>query len=704
MKGKCVRTNAGRGILGMLLVMVLFLGTVIPSYADETEKITITGLTAPETTSYEVESGTSKEDAAGKLPETVKGTYTAAKEKGEGSEEKAADLSVTWSCEDYEAENKTEDAKTYTFQAALTDETAKSYTLADGVTLPTVTVSVKPAEEDSRNGKNESLNEPAAVNEGNLSSPKAKIGNVTYDTLKAAVNAAKSGDTIQLGEGKYTLYNQGAAVLNKDLTFEGCGIGKTTWLVGPTKPDPAKYGTEYNSDYSFDVRGTEEVKETVTFKNMTLQSGSVNYLGFAGTDITVVENCVIEGKTFYWGYTSATFTNTTFNCPEGDYAIWTYSSPEMTFDGCTFNSTGKIINVYTDFGAGKQNIKVNFNDCTVNNNGNKKTVLKINDSNMGEYKYIIRISGSNVINGRDGKSSIDANSITCSRLFGYDEAAENSGRTEVYISNTKVWENGQRVGGHDQNLSGGSYEDGKADGDKLQYTDGYKDNAFDYSYKINGDWMKADEAPNDGWVNGVREVRKVCQYCGYTEEYTEKQSAPEEKKTSANQEEKKTYTESTEQAAPIVNTTNVAVGKVWQDGDNQDGIRPAGISVQLYRNGEPYGNPVTLNEENSWWYRWDYLDTESSWTVDELNVADGYTKTITKNAVNAWVIVNTHTPETQTVVPTDTAAAAPTQNQNLTGRGAGTGDEGNLLLWFALMALTGVGAAAGYAVYRRRSR
>ena len=119
---------------------------------------------------------------------------------------------------------------------------------------------------------------------------------VMPDDLADAVTDAQSGDTIYLGEGTYTLYKKGANVINKNLTFVGAGADKTTWLVGPKVPDPAKFGTEYNSDYSFDVRGTE-TKETVTFKNMTLQSGRVDYLGFAGTDNTVVEDCVKEGNT-----------------------------------------------------------------------------------------------------------------------------------------------------------------------------------------------------------------------------------------------------------------------------------------------------------------------------------------------------------------------------------------------------------------------
>lgn len=143
----------------------------------------------------------------------------------------------------------------------------------------------------------------------------AWIGETGYPTLEEAVNAAASGDTIVLGEGKFTLYKKGADTKGKNLTFVGQGADKTAWGIGATLPDPAYFGTEYNGDYSFDGSGT------ITFRNMTLQSGSADYLGFIRADKTVVENCVINGKTFYWGYTSATFRNTTFFCPNGDYAV-----------------------------------------------------------------------------------------------------------------------------------------------------------------------------------------------------------------------------------------------------------------------------------------------------------------------------------------------------------------------------------------------
>ena len=167
---------------------------------------------------------------------------------------------------------------------------------------------------------------------------------VTYDDLVTATTEAKSGDTIKLGEGNYTLYkvNSEGHTKGKDLTFEGLGTDKTAWNIGAEVPNPDNFGTEYNGDYSFDGAGT------VTFKNMTMRSGSADYLGFIRANNTVVDGCVINGKTFYWGYESAEFKNTTFNAPNGDYAIWTYSSPTMTFDSCTFNASGKVINVYTD--------------------------------------------------------------------------------------------------------------------------------------------------------------------------------------------------------------------------------------------------------------------------------------------------------------------------------------------------------------------
>lgn len=259
-----------------------------------------------------------------------------------------------------------------------------------------------------------------------------------YTSLVTAVQEALSNDTIILGEGNYTLFeknNNHAKAGNKDLTFVGQGPDKTAWNIGDEVPDPSKYGTEYNGDYSFDGAGK------ITFKNMTLRSGNVDYLGFIRPDQTVVDHCIINGKTFYWGYTSAVFTDTTFNAPSKDYAIWTYSSPTMIFDNCTFNTTGKAINVYADHEAGSHDIRVYFNNCTVNSSILNKQALNINDSNMRPYKYIIHI---------DNPQTIDAalSNTTCSQLFGFKEDKTtgftgNTGYTDVYLGGDLVWTDGK---------------------------------------------------------------------------------------------------------------------------------------------------------------------------------------------------------------------------------------------------------------------
>lgn len=299
-----------------------------------------------------------------------------------------------------------------------------------------------------------------------------------YTSLKEAVQQAWSGDTIELGEGNYTLFekkNNHAKAGNKDLTFVGQGPEVTAWNIGDEVPDPKNYGTEYNGDYSFDGAGK------ITFKNMTLRSGDADYLGFIRANHTVVDNCDINGRTFYWGYQSAKFINTTFNAPpSGQYMLWTYSSPTMEFDNCNFKATkGKAIYVHTD--GTKQDITVYFNSCTMDSGSmHNKTALKIDDSNMDSHKFIIYINNPQTID-----AALDT--MTCSKVFGFDgSSACNTGRTEVYWNNSvePVWKEG-----------------------KMQthsYTDGEHDKAFTYTPS---EWKKIDER------NEWRDVTTTCDYC-----------------------------------------------------------------------------------------------------------------------------------------------------------------------------------------------
>lgn len=288
----------------------------------------------------------------------------------------------------------------------------------------------------------------------------------SYSHLEDAVKDAQDTDTIKLGEGNYTLYGT-EVTAGKDLTFVGLGPDKTAWNIGAKVLNSGECDTTYKDDFS--LKGSKNV----TFKNMTLRSGTADYLGFKHSNDTVVENCVIEGKTYYWGYKSATFKDTVFKAPLFDYAIWVYSSAEATFDGCTFNATGKVINIYNEGYTPKMD--VTFKDCKVNSSTFGKAALNINDAKATQYT--VRITDNDIMAATD--------KISCSKIFGFSgKASNNTGHTDVYLNGELVWKNGEMQ--------------------THAYTDGERDKAYTID--------SASEWENKG-DHFEREVTKTCNYC-----------------------------------------------------------------------------------------------------------------------------------------------------------------------------------------------
>ena len=71
--------------------------------------------------------------------------------------------------------------------------------------------------------------------------------------------------------------------------------------------------------------------------------------------------------------------------------------------------------------------------------------------------------------------------------------------------------------------------------------------------------------------------------------------------------------------------TEISVKKEWAG--REFGTYPSSVEVYLLRNGERYGDGITLNEENGWYYRWEELplkidDTLFTYTVEEAIVND----------------------------------------------------------------------------------
>ena len=125
---------------------------------------------------------------------------------------------------------------------------------------------------------------------------------------------------------------------------------------------------------------------------------------------------------------------------------------------------------------------------------------------------------------------------------------------------------------------------------------------------------------------------------------------------------------------------NVSVRKEWDDADNQDGIRPAELKVDLKKNGEVIAT-VTLNEENSWSDGVKDLPKYTAgveniytWAEQEDGLPEGYELTDTKTeelpappmegeevlptetVSIITTLTNTHTPETVNIEGTKTWA------------------------------------------------
>ncbi len=108
-----------------------------------------------------------------------------------------------------------------------------------------------------------------------------------------------------------------------------------------------------------------------------------------------------------------------------------------------------------------------------------------------------------------------------------------------------------------------------------------------------------------------------------------------------------------------VEKTSVSASKVWSDNDDQDGVRPSSVTVQLYADDVASGDPVMLNAANSWKHTWSDLAKNAAgkaitYTVKEVSVPDGYTSAVSGDAASGFTVTNTHKPGVTSVSGTKT--------------------------------------------------
>ena len=105
--------------------------------------------------------------------------------------------------------------------------------------------------------------------------------------------------------------------------------------------------------------------------------------------------------------------------------------------------------------------------------------------------------------------------------------------------------------------------------------------------------------------------------------------------------------------------TSHTVQKVWDDGQNQDGLRPVELKVQLYADDQKYGDEISLTAANNWTYTWSQLPEKAqgkaiSYQAREVAVPEGYQADQPSIQAGVTTLTNRHTPEVTSVSGTKT--------------------------------------------------
>ena len=284
----------------------------------------------------------------------------------------------------------------------------------------------------------------------------------------------------------------------------------------------------------------------------------------------------------------------------------------------------------------------NGKDVTREVTSDEKGIVSFKNIPSGTYNLIEKTSEdkSGVPAGYTGDST--EYSVTVSYGNTSSNLPENgkvkNTREKTSVSVTKEWsDNGNQDGIRPDSVKVQLYADGEKKGDEVTLN---SNNKWTYS------WNNLDKYNYDS--EGVK--GDAVEYTVVETDVAEGYSA----KVTGNAKDGFTITNS---HAPA--TTSVSVTKAWVDGDNEDGVRPDSVTVQLKANGEPEGDVVTLNANNQWTYTWKDLAVKSAgkniaYTVEETNVPAGYEPEVTGTAKDGFTITNTIKQDAVTIEGTKT--------------------------------------------------
>ncbi|MCI2155324.1 MAG: Cna B-type domain-containing protein [Solobacterium sp.] len=361
-----------------------------------------------------------------------------------------------------------------------------------------------------------------------------------------------------------------------------------------------------NSTDSADVWNTSVLNDLASIANIYYTGTEYDYTWpNSRTSVRISKN-------FYDGTS-----NDPVTFPSGDFRFGLYYGGQLLQTLTISNANGQLTYLRTENGVIEAEDQPLFTGLNTND---VYTIAELDDNGNQ-----IANAASATINGETYTVTYPNDSITFSTTDASVQTFSISNHTSVTISGTKTWD--------DNNNQDGKRPDHitvklLADGNEVRSTVVNSSTSWAYSFNDLPKYRDGHEISYSVIEDAVPDYSTEITGYDITNSYTP-------------------------------GKTSVTVTKVWDDGNNQDGIRPESVQVQLYADGKASGDPVTLNSDGNWKYTWDNLDqmksgTEIVYTAEEVTSIDGYTSSVSGNAAEGFTITNHHTPAEKTTVTEDT--------------------------------------------------
>ena len=420
---------------------------------------------------------------------------------------------------------------------------------------------------------------------------------------------------------------------------------------------------------TYDAKGSLTLEASKTLKNKALEADAFNFVlkDKNGETIQTVANDA-DGN--------VTFSPLNYTLKDVGTHVYTVSEVQRENTEVTYDTTEYTVEV-TVADAGNGKLKVS------------KTIKKGDDTvdaiafeNI--YKGVIDISGSKTWNDADNQDGIRPASITVKLFANGTEAAsqvvtpDEAGNWNYVFKNLPQYDakgkitytvTESAVAGYETSVSG------------YNITNTHKPATLDitgtktWNDSNNQDGKRPKSITVNLLANGrITDTKTVTADDNWTYSFTDlpKYANGQEITYTVSELTVPGYTTTIDDNYNITNSytpgeTSASVTKIWDDADNQDGIRPESITVALLANGTPTNKTVTLTAANNWTQTITGLPEKAdgeyiTYTWTEVNVPEGYSLTGTSKNETVTTLTNTHTPELTSITGTKTWKDADNQD------------------------------------------